>query len=709
MHRFREVLQTEAAECGLACLTMIANAHGHELDLPAMRRRFSLSMRGMTLTQLIEAAHDLGLDSRPLRIELEYLREIKIPCILHWNMNHFVVLTKVKRNAIEIIDPASGVRTISMQEVDRSFTGVAVEFSESDQFRPIKDTQAVQLRSVTGPISGIWKAFFQILSFAIGLELITIIFPLYTQVVLDQVLTTADVNLLSIISLAFIAIIFFRLALAIARSWVITWASGKIGTQWMANLFAHLLRLPLSYFEKRHVGDISSRFNSIQFIRQTVSGNFIEAILNGLTGVIVLIVVSIYSIPLTCIVLGSVLLYLMLRWTFLRRLWLANEEQIIFGARQTTFLVESIRGAQAVKLAGREGIRSARFSYLTLNMVQREIQAQRINLAFSSISQCLFAIQKIAVIWVGSRLIISGNFSIGMMVAFLAYSDQLSVSVGGFIDRCVEFRMLRLHMARIADISLEPPEQSNGHGQCDDDLTPQIDIDNVSFRYGDNEAWVLRNCSLSIPAGMSLAITGQSGCGKTTLIKLILGLLEPTEGAIRVNGVDIRLLGISSYRKLIGSVMQDDQLFDGSIADNIAFFDREATPEIVIKAAEAASVHEEIIAMPMGYNTLVGDMGASLSGGQKQRILLARAMYRNPKILILDEATSHLDISREKEVNESIKRMNVTRIIIAHRPETIASADRTYILSNLTAEASTNVTRDSENARRLPRPPATIT
>lgn len=676
------MLQTEAAECGLACLAMIANYFGHAIDLPAMRRRFSTSSRGATLPRIVAIAHGLGFDTRPLRVELEYLPQLQTPCILHWNMNHFVVLKRATAKSIEIHDPRIGYRSLPMGEVGKHFTGIALEMQPSIDFRPVKEQESISLGTLAGNLHGVKGAIAQILVLAFGLELFALILPLYMQTVLDQVLVSTDTRLLNLLGIGFLFVIAFRAGLSAARGWAVSWIGGRLSSQWTAQLFSHLLRLPMAYFERRHIGDVTSRFYSVQAIQQTLTGSFVESILNGAMGSVTLVILALYSISLTSLVLLGLISYAVCRWLAYRQLWRATEEQIIYSARQQTSLLEAIRGVQTLKLANKQSDRAARFSSATLQTTQRNVKVQRIGIAFSSINQWLFGSLRVVIVWIAAVQVLQGQFSIGMLVAFVAYADELTTRFGGLIDRIVEFRMLRLHAGRIADVALTAPEDI-GNGKYNvNEIKPEIEVDDVSFRYSENEPWILRNCSLRIHAGESVAITGPSGCGKTTLVKLILGLLKPTEGTIRVGGIPIDQFGIGAYRELIGSVMQHDELFDGSIADNISFFDDAATLDRIEAASGQAAIHDEIKAMPMGYETLVGDMGSSLSGGQKQRVLLARAFYRNPQILVLDEATSHLDPERELLINEWTSRMVATRIVIAHRQETIASADRVISISS---------------------------
>lgn len=687
--RLEPAYQSEAAECGLACLTMIARYHGHEVDLTSLRRHFGSSLKGASLAQLIATARNLGFDTRAIRAELEYLPKLEAPCILHWDLNHFVVLERVDRKGVHILDPASGSRVVSLGEASKHFTGVVLELSPSAQFTPIQDVEHVRLRTLTGHSRGLGKVFLQIFCFALAIEALGLLLPFQVQWVLDQVLVSSDRNLLLIIGASFIVIVMTQAGLMLVRGWIISWIGASLSARWTTNLFSHLMRLPLDFFGKRHIGDIVSRFSSLNQIQQTLTGSFVETLLDGIVGLLAFVVLAMYSIPLTCMVLVAAALYGLSRTLMYRYLWRINEEQLVYGARQQSELMESVRGAQTIKLANRQANRVARLTNLTQETATRTMRSQRTGLAFTAISQGVFGIQRVVLVSVGANMILGGAFTVGMLVAFLAFADQFTQKVGSVIDKSIDLGMLRLHTQRISDIALATPEQDE-RGSFHELGTsePGIAIRNVSFRYSDNDPWVLRNLDISVGPGESLAITGPSGCGKSTLVKIILGLLKPTHGNVEIDGIDIERFGMRNYRELIAAVMQDDQLFGGSIAENIAFGDVDASMERIVEAAKAASIHEDIMSMPMGYESLVGDMGSSLSGGQKQRVIFARAMYRRPRILLLDEATSHLDVEREARINEATRKMKATRIIIAHRRETIESADRVFNMGESSQDAS---------------------
>jgi ATP-binding cassette subfamily B protein RaxB len=451
----------------------------------------------------------------------------------------------------------------------------------------------------------------------------------------------------------------------------------------MGNVFSHLHKLPLDFFEKRHLGDITSRMGSVQTIQRTLTTSFVEALIDGLMAVVTLGMMLLYSWKLALVTLLAVVLYLGLRALAFRPVREGTEQQLVAGARQQSHLLESIRGVQSVKVAGRETARRSTYFNLMNDTVNREVWLAKLGLGFNTASQLIFGIERIAVIWIGTVLALQNVFSVGMLIAYLAYKDQFAGRVSGLIDKWIEFRMLRLHGERLADIVLAEPETTNE--QCFEQTLPastRLEVNVLGFRYAEGEPWVLKDCSFTVEEGESVAIVGPSGCGKTTLVKLLLGLLKPTEGTIAAGGQDIAKLGPHNYRQMVGAVMQDDQLFAGSVAENIAFGEEGYDPGRIETAARLAAVHAEIAAMPMGYHSLIGDMGTTLSGGQKQRVILARALYRNPRLLFLDEATSHLDVERERLVNEAVRQLKLSKVIIAHRPETIASADRVLVMQD---------------------------
>jgi len=680
LQRLPLILQTEAAECGLACLAMVAAHHGLRSDLPTLRQRFSLSLKGATMADLVRMAGALQLTARPLRAELGHLSQLQLPCVLHWDLNHFVVLKAVGRDHVEILDPARGARRMKLAEVSHHFTGVALELSPATGFRPHTERQHVTLRQLLGRVTGLKRSLLQIFALALALEAFVLLSPFFIQWVVDGVLLSADRDLLVTLGVGFSLLVLMQVAAGALRSWAVLYLSATLNVQWLSNVFAHLLRLPLSWFEKRHTGDVMSRFGAIQQIQQTLTTHFIEAVLDGLLVVVTLAMMAVYSGTLTVIVLGSVALYALLRWAFFRPLRNATEEAIVHDAQRATHFLESLRGVQAIKLFNRQQDRQARFMNVVVDAMNATIATRKLDLLLAMSHKLLFGLERVAVIWVGALLVMDRSFTVGMLFAFIGFKEQFATRVSGLIDKVVELKMLKLQGERLSDIVLTAPEEDGAALVTGRELEARLEVRGLAFRYADGEPDVLAGCSLVIEPGESVAIVGPSGCGKTTLLKLMLGIHAPQAGEILVGGVALRQLGLAAWREMIGTVMQDESLFAGSIADNICFFDVEPDLAWVAECARLASVNDEIAAMPMGYHTLIGSMGASLSGGQRQRILLARALYKRPKFLFLDEATSALDVDRERLVNHAVAQLKLTRVIVAHRPETIASADRVIVL-----------------------------
>jgi ATP-binding cassette, subfamily B, bacterial CvaB/MchF/RaxB len=675
------LLQTEAAECGLACLAMVASYWGHKLDLASIRRRFSVSLKGVTLKGVLSMAQGLALHARPLKLDMEHLPQLKLPAMLHWDMNHFVVLQQVTARHAIIHDPTVGRRKLPLEEFAKHFTGVALELTPTAEFAPRRETQQFTLLSLMGGIVGLHGGLGQLLILGLALQVCALVAPFYLQWLVDEAIVSADRDLVTVLGCGFLLLVLLQTAITGVRAWVTTVLSTNLNMQWLGNTFSHLMKLPLAYFEKRHSGDIVSRFSSIQTIQRSMTSQFVEGVIDGALALATLVMMALYSVPLALIACAAVVLYAVLRVAMYHPLREASAEQIIHAAKQQTHFLESVRGMQSIRLFGRGEERKSGWMNALADQFNADLRIAKLGVSFQILNTFLFNAERVLVIWLAARAVLDNNFSVGMLFAFISYKDQFSQRMGSLVDKLIELHMLRLHGERVADIVLTEAEHSDCLHEIDlNSISPSIELRDVSFRYAEHEPVVIDGLSLSIPAGQCVAVTGPSGCGKTTLMKLLLGLIEPTGGEILVGGQPLKQLGLDNYRRLLGTVMQEDALFAGSIADNIAFFDPMLQLEQVMACAQLAAVHREIAGMPMGYQTLVGDIGTGLSGGQKQRILLARALYCNPRLLVLDEATSHLDIWNERAVNEAIRQINLTRVIVAHRPETIRMAERVVVL-----------------------------
>lgn len=669
--------QTETAECGLACLAMICGHFGKNIDLIYLRRKFNLSARGATLAGINGIAEQLGMATRALSLELDELRVLKTPCILHWDFSHFVVLVSVKRNRYVLHDPARGIRYISREEMSRYFTGVALEVWPGSEFQSETLQTRISLRSLINSIYGIKRTLAKIFCLSVVIEAINLLMPVGTQLVMDHAIPAGDRGLLTLISAALMFFILLKAATSTLRAWSSLVMSTLINVQWPSGLFDHLLRLPLAFFERRKLGDIQSRFDSLDTLRATFTTSVIGFIMDSIMVVGVCVMMLLYGGYLTWIVLCFTTIYIFIRLVTYGNYRQISEECLVREARAASYFMETLYGIATVKIQGMVGIRGAHWLNMKIDAINSGIKLTRMDLLFGGINTFVTACDQIVILWLGAGLVIDNQMTIGMFVAFSSFRGQFSERVASLTSFLLQLRIMSLHNERIADIALHEKEEKKPEIEIVADMGPiSLETNGLSYRYDSQSAPIFSALSLSVAPGESVAITGASGAGKTTLMKVLCGLFEPDSGRVLINGIDIRQIGINNYHRMIACVMQDDRLFSGSIRENICGFAEEMDEEWMVECARASHIHDVIMNMPMGYETLIGELGEGLSGGQKQRIFIARALYRKPGILFMDEATSALDSESEHFVNVAIKNMNITRVIIAHRETTLRTVDR---------------------------------
>ena len=677
------VLQNEAAECGLACLAMISSAFGKNISLIELRRRFSISAKGMNLKGLMDVADVLGLASRPVRLDLDDVRQLKLPAILHWEMKHFVVLARAKRDRFLIHDPARGRRWVDRSELSRCFSGVALEFTPATSFEKRPIAERARLGDLFLHVRGLVPSLVQMFVLAAIMELFALLSPILNQLVIDDAITKGDADLLFILAGGMVLLLVTTTAVRSLQGFVGLYMGTQLSFQMQTNLLRHALRLPVGWFEKRHIGDILSRFGSLNPIKDFLLGSITSSILNFVVGLLSLAMMMIYSPLLASVEVVSVLALAgvqAIAFPYYRR---KTDENLHLSAKvQTTFL-ETIRGARTFKLFGQERERVATWQNEQASLINNQVQLAKFGLLGGAGSSLLAGVQQIAVWFLGARLVIEGGLTLGMLFAFQAYTSQFGGAASGMVAQIFNYRTLRLHLERIGDVVYS--DQEKGIDVPADPMricSGQISLKGISFRYADNEPWVLQNVNLDVAPGEFVCLQGPSGQGKTTILKLLLGFHDPLEGEITLGGIPLRSFGIRTFRSNIGVVLQDDQLFAGTISDNISFFDYAADAEHVEAAAKAAQIHDEIMRLPMAYQTLSGDLGSTLSAGQRQRVLLARALYRAPSILLLDEGTANLDPLSERKVMEVIANLTITRIVVAHRDGASLGATRFVNVEN---------------------------
>lgn len=682
--RVHLVRQTETSECGLASLTMIANYHGLDIDLGTMRRRFAPSLRGAALRSLIGLSDKIGLTPRAVKLPLAQLANLHVPCILHWDMNHYVVLERVKGSKALVHNPDGRSAWLPMTEVSNHFTGVALELRPSNNFETGKQRERLKLSQLWKRMTGIKRALAQVALLSLVLQAFVLASPYYMQIAIDNALPALDNDLLTVLALGFGLFTLINGGASLLRSFVLLVAGTTLGYGLASNIARRLFRLPIDWFEKRHTGDILSRFQSIAPIQNILTQGAVAALIDGVMAIMTLTLMFWYSPMLVFIALTAFALYGIVRlvsYSFERD---AQEAAIITGGKEQTMLIETLRGMTTLRLFNRETIRHALWQTRLTEAINADVRVARIAIWQQTANLLIFGIENIVTIWLAISMVIDGaGFSVGMVFAYMAYKTQFIQKAAALIDQGIAFKMLGLHLERLSDIAMTREDQSFGATiNIETTLEGGIELRNIFYRYAPSDPLVLNGVSLKVQPGEHIAITGPSGGGKSTLVKLLLGLVEPDSGEVRIDGLPLARFGYKSFHGQVAAVLQEDSLFAGTLADNIALFDDRIDMDRVLVSAAAAAIHDDITHMPMQYETLVGDMGSTLSGGQKQRVLLARALYKQPKILVMDEGTAHLDTQHEQAVNAAISSMGITRIIIAHRRETIEVAQRILVMAD---------------------------
>lgn len=676
------ILQSEATECGIACLAMVCSFYGQHIDLFNFRQRYGSPSQGSSLLSLSQMAEQAGLKSRALTLDLNEIKQLKLPCIIHWEMNHYVVLTKVSQSSFIIHDPSLGKRVIGLQEISNHFTGIALELWPDQNFQQEKRKSRLRLIDLMNNIAGLKSVLLKIFSYSMAIEAIGLLLPVGTQLVTDHVIMAHDQNLLSIICIGLVFFTLFRTFISMLRAWTSLTLNTLTNIQWKTSLFDHLTNLPLSFFEKRHLGDIQSRFSSLDTIRSTFTNSIVTGIMDSIMTVGLLIMLTLYGGWLVWVVVGFTFCYALMRlltYRFYRRV---AEEQVVKGARSGSHFMESLYGIATIKALNLQSRRSQHWLNLNIDACNAGIKQTRFDMMFGGINTFITSIDQVVILWLGAIMVINNNMTLGMFMAFNAYRGQFSQRASSLIDLCMQLRMLSLHNERLSEIVFSEPEKSLPPRRVFSEGTgARLEIKNLSYQYDPFSQPIIANLNLNISPGESVALIGPSGVGKTTLLKIMCGLLSPTQGDVFADNLDIQKIGLNNYRQGISCVLQEDRLFSGSLVENISGFENNVKMDLVIECARYCNIHDEIMNMPMGYETIVGELGLGISGGQKQRILIARALYRKPSILFMDEATSHLDLNNESVINRSIASLSITRVIVAHRPSTIASADRIIDLS----------------------------
>jgi ATP-binding cassette, subfamily B, bacterial len=674
------VQQLESADCGAASLAMVLAHFGHDTTLDEVREAVGGSARdGADAAAIVRAGEWYGLRGRGVRLDVDHLRYLPSGTILHWDMNHFVVFDRISRRGVEIVDPAMGPRVVSLAKFSESFTGVALVFEPADTFEKKKRGKG-RFGWYMRQLSGQRHLLGRVLVTSILLRIFALVLPLVTAVIVDRVVPRADISLLGVVTAGIAGLLVFQLVSTLVRSHLLLQLRTNLDTQLTLGFVDYLSRLPFHFFQRRSAGDLLMRVNNNATIRELLTTNSLSAILDGTLVLGYAVLIFVLAPVMAALVLGLGLVQVTVYWISRRSYRDLMARSLEAQARQQSHLVEMLGGMETLKAAAAESRSVERWSNLYVDELNVAIDRGRLAARVDAVSGLLAMASPLAVMLVGTLQVIDGSLTLGEMLAINAIAVGLLGPLSAMVNSALQLQLLGGYMDRIDDVLKTDPEQFGHEVARAPRLTGRITLQHVSFRYGDNLPYVVRDVSLDIKPGSSIAIVGKSGCGKSTLARLIAGLYVPSDGRILFDGHDLARLELKSLRRQIGVVSQQPTLFAGSIRAAIALAMPTAPMEKLTDVARRAAIHDDILAMPMGYETLLSDGGQSLSGGQRQRIALARALVHDPAILILDEATSALDSETERTVIHNLQELRCTRVVLAHRLSTIANADLILVM-----------------------------
>jgi ATP-binding cassette, subfamily B, bacterial CvaB/MchF/RaxB len=671
------ILQNEASECGLASLAMIAAAWGLKADLAAFRAEVAFTPRGISLRTLMNLASGIGLAPRPVRIGLQRIGDLKLPAILHWNMDHFVVLERVRNNTATIVDPGRGRLQMSLDSMSPHFTGIAVEFTPTSSFQPGTISLSRSFRRAWFDDRRLRASALSMLWLTVLFQLTVIALPFAYRSIIDQTGRSLANPRFAWIGCG----IALMMIVQAGSAWIRGLATARLGGIFVhrvsTQIVGRLFSLPVAFFQRQMLGNVLARVRSVDVLRRFVTDQAVPLVVDSVIGSVTAALMIAFSPHLAIIVIAGLAIEMGVRTVGWRKQRELSEDLLEAEGKEMSRLLESMRAIQAIKLAGREAQRLAIWENEFVRVLNANDRLNRRRSGIGAITSAAAALEWTAVLAVGVLGVGFAPVTTGVLFGFLAYRGVFRERFSAVMESIWSLQLAGVHVRRLDDLMLAEPETHGGS------LAPIegpgcLELQHITFRYGPTEPLVLDDVSLEFPAGSCVAITGPSGSGKSTLVKLILGIEKPQQGRILLDGAPIDDVDRKAWRECFGTVMQDDTLLAGSINENIAFFDPRIDVDKVRAAARDAAIHDEIQALPMDYGTLVGDMGVQLSGGQRQRLLIARALYREPQLILFDEGTANLDASSEQKIAEVLSGLPITRIIVAHRSHLLTLADIVY-------------------------------
>jgi len=679
--RIPYVQQTTSTDCGAACLTMVLRYFGKDVRLEEVRSIATTARDGASALSLVQTARYFGLRGRGVSLDMDELSYLEAGAILHWDFNHFLVFERRCRDGIDVIDPGMGRRRVSMEEFQQKFTGVALTFEKSETFRP-ESGGPDRVWSYVRQFLGQSAVLTRILSMSVLMQVFGLGLPVLTGILVDRVIPRGDISLLQVLSLGFGILLLFNFFTSYIRARLLLHLRTRLDAQMTLNFLDHLIDLPYAFFQNRSAGDLIMRMNSNSTVREILTSSALSAVLDGVLVITYLLLIFIMSPLMGAVVLGLGFLRVIIFFASRRRIRDLMSESLSKQAESQSYQVQLLAGIETLKATGAEPFALGHWSNLFVRVLNVSLARGRLTALLQSLIGSLGFASPLMILVIGGLLVVNGQLSMGTMLALNALAAGFLGPLSTLVNTAMQFQELGSYIERIDDVLASEPEQDETKVNQAARLEGAVTLEKVTFRYGPIVPPAVEDISLQIEPGQLVALVGRSAAGKSTLANLIMGLYVPSTGRIMYDGVDLATLDVRSVRRQLGVVVQHQYLFGSSIRDNINLGQPELALADTITAAKLAHIHNEIIAMPMGYETVLMDGGLSLSGGQRQRIALARALVGKPAILLLDEATNALDGVTESKIITSLDSLHCTRIVVAHRLSTIRQADLILVLEN---------------------------
>lgn len=683
MKRVPVILQMTAHECGAACLAMVLTYYGRETTITETRKHLRSGRDGLTARVIAQAGREMGMRVRAFSLEPSSLAQARLPAIVHWKFNHFMVLERWTPQSVTVVDPAIGRRKLTHEEFNEGFTGVVLTMEPGADFRPQKRRESITWRSYLAMLlqtPGARRLMGQVLAASAVLQVLGLVFPLFTMVLVDRILPQQEYQMLTLLGIGMICLVLATVVLGFLRSTVALYLEARLDSEVMLGFFDHVLKLPFSFFRERNSGDILARLGSVAVVREVLTGQLVSVVLDGSMAIFYAVVLFVWQPFFGFLALAVGLMQVAILLVSRRPLYELTERDIAAQAESQSYLVEALTGIETVKSSASEDRALEHWTNLFYKQLNVSLRRSHMGNLVDSGQEAIGSLTSVLLLWIGALWVLDGSFTLGTMLAVVTLAGAFFEPLTALVGSAQQIQLIGAHLARIADVMDTAPEQEEEGAEYVTKLDGEIVVDNASFRYHENGPWVIRDLSVRIEAGTKVAIVGRTGSGKSTLAMLLLGMYPLDEGDIRYDGRSLSEIDHRSLRRQVGVVMQDPVLFSGSIRRNIASFDSSLSLERIEDAAELAMIHDEIVSLPMGYETILAEGGADMAGGQRQRLAIARALAHQPGILVLDEATSNLDAETESFVDENLSSLPCTRIVIAHRLSTVRNADEILVL-----------------------------